>query len=161
MNSAFVPRIPGLAPAPYAHAASVSSSSRLIFTAGACPLAEDGVVAGESYTDQALLALENLRLALEGSGASLAGIVQLRVLVASTQRRDVVETWDALAWLLGNPAPPSTLLGVTMLGYPDQLVELEAVAAVVRGPARRGKPAPTGRRVPTWRSPSRSGAGRA
>jgi hypothetical protein len=25
--------------------------------------------------------------------------------------------------------PPSTLLGVSLLGYPDQLVEIEAVAA--------------------------------
>ncbi len=26
--------------------------------------------------------------------------------------------------------PPATLLGVTVLGYPDQLVEVDAVAAV-------------------------------
>jgi enamine deaminase RidA (YjgF/YER057c/UK114 family) len=26
--------------------------------------------------------------------------------------------------------PPSTLLGVTALGYPDQLVEVEAIAAL-------------------------------
>ena len=26
--------------------------------------------------------------------------------------------------------PPATLLGVSVLGYPDQLVEVEAVAAV-------------------------------
>ena len=153
MNSAVVPRIPGLAPAPYAHAASVSSTFRLIFTAGACPLGEDGGVAGESYTDQALLALENLRRALEGSGASLAEIVQLRVLVASAQRRDLVETWDAVAQILGDPAPPGTLMGVTMLGYPDQLVELEAVAAVVRRPSRGGWRALTGRRGRRWRSP--------
>jgi hypothetical protein len=28
----------------------------------------------------------------------------------------------------GTDGPPSTLLGVTMLGYPGQLVEVEAVA---------------------------------
>jgi hypothetical protein len=30
----------------------------------------------------------------------------------------------------GDHDVPSTLLGVTVLGYPDQLVEIEAVAAV-------------------------------
>jgi hypothetical protein len=34
---------------------------------------------------------------------------------------------------------PSTLLGVTVLGYDDQLVEIEAVAAVFDGPG--GSPA--------------------
>jgi enamine deaminase RidA (YjgF/YER057c/UK114 family) len=30
----------------------------------------------------------------------------------------------------GEHAPPSTLVGVTVLGYPDQLVEVEAVAVL-------------------------------
>jgi hypothetical protein len=30
----------------------------------------------------------------------------------------------------GDHDPPSTLLGVTVLGYPEQLVEVEAVAAL-------------------------------
>jgi hypothetical protein len=32
--------------------------------------------------------------------------------------------------ILGDHHAPSTLLGVAVLGYPDQLVELEAVAAI-------------------------------
>ena len=31
----------------------------------------------------------------------------------------------------GRAAIPSTLLGVTVLGYKDQLVEIEAIAAVL------------------------------
>ena len=45
-------------------------------------------------------------------------------------RHDLVEVWDALIGVVQEPAPPSTLMGVTVLGYPGQLVELEAVAAV-------------------------------
>lgn len=35
-----------------------------------------------------------------------------------------------VAEAFGNHDVPSTLMGVTVLGYPDQLVEIEAVAAV-------------------------------
>ena len=65
----------------------------------------------------------------------LADVVQLRIYVASADRQDLVDVWDRLATRLGTPAPPSTLLGVTVLGYPGQLVELEAVAAVGAEPA--------------------------
>ncbi|WP_317616723.1 DUF3253 domain-containing protein [Arthrobacter sp. NamB2] len=120
----------GLAPVPYAYAASVDTASRLVFGSGACPLTADGVVAGDSFAAQATRALENLSRALGGSGAVLADVVHLRVLVASADRAHLVEAWDALAAVLGTPAPPSTLMGVAVLGYPGQLVELEAVAAV-------------------------------
>jgi len=33
----------------------------------------------------------------------------------------------------GSAKPPSTLLGVAMLGYPEQLVEIEAVALSASG----------------------------
>jgi enamine deaminase RidA (YjgF/YER057c/UK114 family) len=120
----------GLAPASYAYAASAGPSSRLVFSAGACPLSPDGAVAGASFAEQALLALHNLGRALDAQGAAFADIVHLRVLVASADRHDLVEVWDALIGVVQEPAPPSTLMGVTVLGYPGQLVELEAVAAV-------------------------------
>lgn len=119
----------GLAAASYAYAATVGPSSRLVFSAGACPLSPDGAVAGASFAEQALLALHNLGRALDAQGAALADIVHLRVLVASANRHDLVEVWNALLGLVKEPAPPSTLMGVTMLGYPSQLVELAAVAA--------------------------------
>jgi enamine deaminase RidA (YjgF/YER057c/UK114 family) len=39
-----------------------------------------------------------------------------------------VRVWDVVAARFGSAKPPSTLLGVAMLGYPDQLVEIEAIA---------------------------------
>jgi enamine deaminase RidA (YjgF/YER057c/UK114 family) len=46
------------------------------------------------------------------------------------ERDDLVQVWDAVAAGLAPSRPPSTLLGVTGLGYPDQLVEIDAVASV-------------------------------
>lgn len=66
--------------APYAYAAVAADVSRLVSTAGACPLDEDGAV----------------------------------VAVGDVAGRDA----------------PSTLLAVAVLGYPGQLVEVEAIAAL-------------------------------
>jgi hypothetical protein len=38
--------------------------------------------------------------------------------------------WEVVEAAFGELDAPSTLLGVTVLGYADQLVEIEAVAAV-------------------------------
>lgn len=53
--------------------------------------------------------------------------------VASTRRPDLVTTWNVYREYMGGHDVPSTLLGVTVLGYDDQLVEVEAVAVL---PAR-------------------------
>lgn len=74
--------------------------------------------------------METLSTALEAAGATLTDIISTRVLVASADRADLVTAWDVVHTAFGDHEVPSTLLGVTVLGYPDQLVEIEAVAAV-------------------------------
>jgi enamine deaminase RidA (YjgF/YER057c/UK114 family) len=114
--------------APYAYAATAPGTS-LIFTAGACPLNEQGtVVAPGDIAAQMRQALGNLRIALAECGATVRDVVKTTVFVASTSRDDLVEAWDEVAGAFGDHDPPSTLLGVATLGYPDQLVEIEAVA---------------------------------
>jgi enamine deaminase RidA (YjgF/YER057c/UK114 family) len=118
--------------AQYAYAATTPATSRLIFLAGACPLNEDGSTAAVGdYAGQAAKVIENLRVALADSGASLNDVIMTRVLVASEQRGDLVTAWQAVREAFGDHDVPSTLMGVTVLGYPDQLVEVEAVAAVL------------------------------
>ncbi len=121
-----------LAAAPYAYAAIPAPDARLVFLAGACPLDADGATVGiGDVATQAEQALANLVVALEAAGATLADVVQTRVLVACVDRADLVTAWDVVSAGFGDHDAPSTLLGVTVLGYPDQLVEIEAVAAVV------------------------------
>lgn len=119
------------AAAPYAYAATAPADARLIFLAGACPIDEHGVVvsAGD-YAAQAGACLANLATALADAGAALDDVISTRVLVASTNQTDLVTAWDVVRAGFGEHDAPSTLLGVTVLGYPDQLVEIEAVAAV-------------------------------
>jgi len=118
--------------AEYAYAATAPAEARLIFFAGACPLNRDGSTAGVGdYAAQAGKAMENLILALDAAGAQLENVVSTRVLVASAKQSDLVEAWEVVRDAFGDHDAPSTLMGVTVLGYTDQLVEIEAVAAVV------------------------------
>ena len=115
---------------PYAYAAT-SPPGSVIFTAGACPLDDNGQVVGVGdVRAQASLAVANLATALAAAGATLADVLKTTVFVASTQQADLVAAWDVVQAAFGDHDAPSTLLGVTVLGYSGQLVEIEAVAAV-------------------------------
>ncbi|MFD3474664.1 RidA family protein [Streptomyces sp. NPDC058695] len=118
--------------AEYAYAATAPAEARLIFLAGACPLNEDGSTAAVGdYAGQAAKAVENMRTALTESGATLGDVISTRVLVASTRQEDLVTAWEVVRDAFGDHDVPSTLMGVTVLGYEDQLVEIEGVAAVL------------------------------
>ena len=118
--------------AEYAYASTAPAESRLVFLAGACLLNEDGSTAAVGdYAGQAAKAFENMRTALADAGASVEDVLQTRVLVASGRREDLVAVWEVVRDSFGEHDVPSTLLGVTVLGYQDQLVEIEAVAAVL------------------------------
>ncbi|KRB78069.1 enamine deaminase RidA [Nocardioides sp. Root190] len=113
---------------PYAYAARVGA---LVLTAGACPLDESGEVAfvGD-VAGQAGLVMDNLVAALAAAGCTLADVAKSTVYVASSDRADLVAAWQVVRAAFGEHDAPSTLLGVTVLGYPDQLVEVEAIAAL-------------------------------
>lgn len=115
-----------LAGAPYAYAAVAGS---LVFTAGACPLdAAGAIVAPGDVAAQAEQVMANLVTALRAAGAGLTDVAKTTVYVASGDRADLVAAWDVVRRWFGDHDAPSTLLGVAVLGYPDQLVEVEAIA---------------------------------
>jgi enamine deaminase RidA (YjgF/YER057c/UK114 family) len=55
-------------------------------------------------------------------------VLKTTIFVASAEQADLVAAWDVIRAAFGDHDAPSTLLGVTVLGYPGQLVEIEAVA---------------------------------
>ncbi|MGD6957310.1 RidA family protein [Rossellomorea aquimaris] len=120
-----------LADVDYAYAARVPSDRDLLFLAGACPLNKEGEVPHiNDYELQAKLCVENMKEVLKESSASLKDVVYTRVLVASQHQSDLVTAWNAIRKEFGDHDVPSTLSGVTVLGYTHQLVEIEAIAAV-------------------------------
>ena len=116
---------------PYAYAAVVSGGS-LVFTAGACPLDDDGEVSPVGdLAGQAALVMRNLETALAAAGARLIDVAKTTVYVATADRADLVTVWQVVRGAFGDHDAPSTLVAVPLLGYEGQLVEVEAVAAVV------------------------------
>ena len=114
---------------PYAYAAS-APASRSVFTAGACPLDDNGeVVSQGDIAGQTRQALHNLLVALDAAGCGPDDVVKTTVYVATTDDADLALAWRVVEEVFGKRGPPSTLLGVTVLGWPGQLVEIEAVAS--------------------------------
>ncbi|MFF1902670.1 RidA family protein [Kitasatospora sp. NPDC058218] len=115
----------------YAYAASVDAPVRSLWLAGACPLdAEGRTVAVGDFEGQAHQVMRNLITVLEDEGAALTDLVRTTVYVASSDQADLVKVWEVYRTYMGSHDAPSTLLGVTVLGYTDQLVEVEAVAVL-------------------------------
>jgi enamine deaminase RidA (YjgF/YER057c/UK114 family) len=122
--------VDGIAEPPgYTHVA-VATGSTLVFTAGAVPLDEHGDLVGpgdvEAQTEQVLA---NLIRQLEAGGARPDDVVKTTVFVAGASHDD-----QARAWRVVQRSPlataPSTLVGVALLGYRGQLVEIEATAVI-------------------------------
>jgi enamine deaminase RidA (YjgF/YER057c/UK114 family) len=72
--------------------------------------------------------MRNLRTALNAAGADLTDVLKTTVYVATNEQADLVAAWDVVARHFGDHDAPSTLIGVSVLGYRNQLVEVEAVA---------------------------------
>lgn len=118
---------------PYAYAA-IAPPGSLVFTAGACPLDESGAVVGAGDVRlQARQVVANLRVALADAGVALSDVTKTTIYVASADRDDLVAVWDEVRAAFGDHDAPSTLLGVAVLGYPGQLVEVEAAAVAAGG----------------------------
>ena len=119
-----------LAGAPYAYAAVARGVTHLIFTAGACPLDSAGcIVSVGDVAGQAEQVMVNLEVALNAAGTSFDDVVKTTVYVASQRPEDLRLAWEVVKRHFGDHDAPSTLLGVAVLGYRNQLVEVEAIAA--------------------------------
>ena len=111
--------------APYEYSRSAHG---LVFTAGACPLDGSGeIVSPGDVAAQAAQAVENLLAALAEAGVGPGALLKTTVYVVAAARAELVDAWSVVSERLGRA--PSTLLGVSFLGYPGQLVEIEAVAS--------------------------------
>jgi enamine deaminase RidA (YjgF/YER057c/UK114 family) len=75
--------------------------------------------------------LTNLEAALRAARTGLEHVVNTTVYVVATEQRHLSDVWSVVR-TSGLQAKPhtSTLLGVSMLGYAGQLVEITAVAAM-------------------------------
>jgi len=115
----------GLSPTPgYRYADQVGLQ---LFVAGQVPLDGDGGLVGESDpATQAGQCLSNLHLLLGVHGFDSSDIRHMTVHVVGHQA-DLATAWEAVRDHFDGNVPPATLLGATALGFPGQLVEIDAI----------------------------------
>ena len=116
-------------PPGYSHVV-ISSGGRLVTPAGAVPLDAEGNLVGiGDYAAQARQVISNLEAALRSAGATPREVVKTTVYVVPEQRSDLYAVWEVVQDS-GMAEAASTLVGVSMLGYEGQLVEIEAIAVL-------------------------------
>jgi enamine deaminase RidA (YjgF/YER057c/UK114 family) len=117
------------APPGYSHVA-VSRGGTVVFTAGAVPLDGEGELVGEGDpVAQAEQVIENLLAALQTAGAQPKDVAKTTVYVAGASFEAQSAVWRVVRSSEIGRAP-STLVGVPILGYRGQLVEVEAIALI-------------------------------
>ncbi|MEU7580576.1 RidA family protein [Streptomyces sp. NPDC041068] len=129
--------VPTLFPPPgYAHAAVVEAGTRLAFMAGSVPLDPEGKLVGEGdVSRQTAQVIANLDEALRAVGSDLSQVVASTVYVVGDGSAALTEAWEVVRGCDLHAGPhTSTLLGVSCLGYPGQLVEITATAVVPERP---------------------------
>jgi enamine deaminase RidA (YjgF/YER057c/UK114 family) len=122
--------VSGLSEPPgYAHVA-IGSGRTLVFTAGQVPLDPDGNLVGSGdHRAQAEQVLRNLLWTLEAAGAGPRDVLKTTVFVVGKSHEAQSAVWDVVrSSPVGRSA--STLVGVELLGYRGQLVEIEATAII-------------------------------
>lgn len=126
--------VPGLATPPgYAHAivARLDAGAVLVRTAGAVPLDAEGALVGAGdVVAQTRQVVRNLHAALAAAGAAPEDVVEATIHVASSDRAELVAAWQAFADASPVHRSACTLVGVALLGYSGQLVEIGATAIV-------------------------------
>lgn len=116
----------------FSHVAVVPPGATTIYVGGQNAVdAHGALVGGDDVAEQARRALANARTALESVGATLADVVQWTVLLVDGA--DLGAAYGAIARDLASDEPPLvTAARVAGLGVPGALVEIGAVAAVMR-----------------------------
>jgi enamine deaminase RidA (YjgF/YER057c/UK114 family) len=122
---------PGLHPPERYHHITTVTGGRLVFLAGQCPARADDTVP-EGLVAQVDELVANTLKVLHAAGAEPGDVVRTVVYVASSEQPDLVAVWRQLTGSALGAAftTASTLVGVTCLAYPGQLVELDVTAAL-------------------------------
>jgi enamine deaminase RidA (YjgF/YER057c/UK114 family) len=126
-------RPPGLVSSPaFSHVAVVPPGATTIYVGGQNAVDQDGSIVGTGDVAlQSTRALENAKIALAAAGATFADVVQWTVLFVDGV--DLAAAYGAIAPMLASDEPPLVLgARVAGLGVPGALIEISAVAAVLR-----------------------------
>ncbi len=116
----------------FSHVAVIPPGATTIYVGGQNAVDADGaLVGGDDVAAQSTRALANAKTALQSVGASVDDVVQWTVLFVDGV--DLAAAYGAIASDLASDEPPLvTSARVAGLGVPGALVEIAAIAAILR-----------------------------
>jgi enamine deaminase RidA (YjgF/YER057c/UK114 family) len=117
----------------FSHVAVIPPGATTIYVGGQNAVDADGeLVGGDDVGAQTTQVMSNLRLALAAAGASMSDVVSLTLF--AVDGIDLTAGYAVAAQSLDSEADPPLIAAamVPSLGVPGALVELSAIAAVVR-----------------------------
>ena len=123
----------GLHATPGYHHVTVVEPGVTVHLAGQCPLDAAGELVGAGdYVMQAEQVANNIVTALASVGSGPDRVIRATIYVATSERADLVSVWRALCGSQAAAAftGAATLLGVAVLGFDGQLVEVDITAAL-------------------------------
>jgi 2-iminobutanoate/2-iminopropanoate deaminase len=113
----------------FSQCAVVESGTRLLFISGQVPRNSSGETVGiGNMSAQAEQVFQNIHLILQSYNATFANTIKATIFVTDMQRAD--EVTNVRAKFYGDAAPASTFVGISALGNPDWLLEVELIAEV-------------------------------
>jgi enamine deaminase RidA (YjgF/YER057c/UK114 family) len=122
-----------LKPHGYAHAVAVTGGTT-IYLSGQVPADVEGTLVGAGdYAAQAEQAMLNLNHAIEGAGGSAKDLVKLTVYVVDhTEEHEAIAMKGFAAAARATSLGPvaTMLIGVTALGLPGALIEVDGIAVI-------------------------------
>lgn len=108
----------------------VEGETKVLYVSGQTAMSADGrPLHSGDMAAQISLSLDNLDAVLAAAGMSLSNVVRLNVY--TTEVDALFANYGVIAQRLGGAgvAPPSTMLGVSHLAFPELMVEFEATAS--------------------------------
>jgi enamine deaminase RidA (YjgF/YER057c/UK114 family) len=108
----------------------VPPGHKMIFVAGKVGENAAGEVVSSDFQEQARQAFENVRIALQGAGATPADIVKVTVYIVGYEVARVHAYAAEHKLFFGARGPATTVIGVDKLVLPSMLFEIDVIAAV-------------------------------
>ncbi len=107
----------------------VAAATPLIFVSGQVPRAQSGETVGVgSMQLQAIQVFENLDRILKSHGSDFSKVIKVTLFI--TDMSQAAQVVKVRSKFYGDSVPASTFVGVTSLGDPNWMLEVELVAAI-------------------------------
>lgn len=116
----------------FSHVAVIPPEATTILVGGQNGVDASGALVSTDAAEQSLRAVQNARIALESAGAGLDDVVSWTIYIH--QDADLRAAYGAVASTLAREGAPPLVTAalVSGLGVPGALIEVSAVAAVIR-----------------------------